>query len=148
MSISMRWMALLVGLGMIISSRAATSEWVRPGPDGKLVYKTTAAGDRIMDFSFAGYMGGGVALPDVAAVKTIKPSGGEDDTPLIQDAIDEVGAMPMKDGFRGAVVLSAGTFTCPQTITISASGVVFRGSGADGATATTLKMVGRPHVAL
>src|SRR4051794_33331854 len=104
MSISMRWMTLLVALGMIASSRAATSEWVHPGPDGKLVYKTTPAGDRIMDFSFAGYMGGGVALPDVAVVKTVKPSDGEDDTSVIQDAIDEVSAMPMKDGFRGAVL--------------------------------------------
>ena len=42
---------------------AETSRRVYPGPDGKLVYKTTPAGDRIMDFSNAGYMGGGVALP-------------------------------------------------------------------------------------
>jgi hypothetical protein len=41
------------------------SEWVYPGPDGKLVYKMTPAGDRIMNFSHAGYMGGGVALPVV-----------------------------------------------------------------------------------
>src|SRR5258707_509538 len=85
--ISMRWMALLVALGTIASSRAAASEWVHPGPDGKLVYKTTPAGDRIMDFSFAGYMGGGVALPDVPVVKTVKPTGGEDDTETIQKAI-------------------------------------------------------------
>ena len=42
---------------------AAKSEWVFPGPDGNLAYKTTASGDKIMDFSTAGYMGGGVALP-------------------------------------------------------------------------------------
>src|SRR5438876_4950921 len=131
-----RWIAVLFRFGLVGDARDATSECVHPGPYCKLVYKTTPAGDRIMDFSFAGYMGGGVALPDVAVVKTIKPSGGEDDTETIQKAIDEVGAMPMKDGFRGAVVLSAGTFTCAQTITISASGVVLRGSGADGANAT------------
>jgi hypothetical protein len=45
------------------ATEKATSEWVHPGPNGKLVYKTTPAGDKIMDFSTAGYMGGGVALP-------------------------------------------------------------------------------------
>jgi hypothetical protein len=39
-------------------SEGAGSEWVYAGPSGKLVYKTTPAGDRIMDFSHAGYMGG------------------------------------------------------------------------------------------
>ena len=78
--------------------------WVNTdGPDGKLVYKTTKFGDRIMDFSHAGYMGGGVALPDVPVKKTIEPSGGEDDTALIQAAIDEVSALPLVDGSRGLV---------------------------------------------
>ncbi len=49
----------------------ATSQWVYPGADGKLVYKTTPAGDRIMDFSYAGYMGGGVALPSVPVKRTV-----------------------------------------------------------------------------
>src|SRR5690348_13349536 len=148
MSASKHWMMLLLAWAIVGCARGAASEWVRPGPDGKLVYKTTPAGDRIMDLSFAGYMGGGVALPDVPVVKTVKPSGGEDDTEVIQKAIDEVGAMPMKGGFRGAVVLSAGTFKCAQTITIAASGVVSRGSGTAGSSATTIKMTGRPHVAL
>jgi hypothetical protein len=87
---------------------AATSEWIRPGADGKLVYKTTPAGDRIMDFSFAGYMGGGVALPKIPVLQTIRPSGGDDDSDQIQTAIDAVSAMPMKDGFRGAVRLAPG----------------------------------------
>src|SRR3954449_10802953 len=71
------------------------SEWVRRGADGKLAYKTTPAGDRIMDFSYAGYRGSGVALPDVPVKRTIKPSGGEDDTTTIQAAIDEVAKMPL-----------------------------------------------------
>ena len=62
------------------------SRWVYPGPDGKLVYATTDRGDRIMDFSHAGYMGGGVALPDVPVRRTGKPTGG-DDTDPIQAAI-------------------------------------------------------------
>src|SRR5207245_202070 len=57
------------------AAEKATSEWVHPGKNGKLVYKTSPAGDRIMDFSTAGYMGGGVALPDVPVKKTVQPSG-------------------------------------------------------------------------
>ncbi len=123
------------------------SEWVHPGPDGKLVYKTTPAGDRILDFSHAGYRGGGVALPVVAVKRTVQPSGGADDTPLIQKAIDEVAGMKLENGFRGAVLLGPGVFTCSNTINITASGVVLRGSGSgvSNQTATTLKLAGRPH---
>jgi len=130
------------------TSPSATSVWVYPGPDGKLVYKTTPAGDRIMDFSHAGYMGGGVALPDVPVQRTVEPSGGEDDTALIQAAIDEVSAMPLEDGFRGAVLLAAGTYPCGGTIRIATSGVVLRGSGSEGETRSTIKLVGRTHSAI
>src|SRR6266545_4621174 len=85
------------------------SQWVRPGADGKLVYKTTPTGDRILDFSHAGYMGGGVAIPVVPVKTTIKPSGA-DDTVAIQDAITQLGAMPLEKGFRGAILLAQGTF--------------------------------------
>jgi hypothetical protein len=42
------------------------SKWVYFGRDGKLVYTQSPRGDRIPDFSWAGYRGGGVALPQVA----------------------------------------------------------------------------------
>src|SRR5262245_53154464 len=77
----------------------ATSQWVHPGPDGKLVYKALPTGEKIIDFSHAGYMGGGVALPNVPVRKTVEPSGA-DDTARIQDVIDAVSALPLKDGFR------------------------------------------------
>jgi hypothetical protein len=120
------------------------SDWVHPGPDGKLVYKTTPAGDRIMDFSYAGYRGGGVKLPDVAVQRTLEPSG-EDDTARIQAALDAVAALPLKDGFRGAVRLAPGTFTCSGTLKITASGVVLRGSGSGTERRSTLKLTGKPH---
>jgi hypothetical protein len=128
----------------------ATSQWVSPGPDGKLVYKTTPRGDRIMDFSYAGYMGGGVALPNIPTKRTVQPTGGDDDTAAIQAAINEVAALPLENGFRGAVELAPGVFNCPTPITISASGVVLRGagSGAEGDKRSTLKLTGRPHVAV
>src|SRR5215472_8865032 len=49
----------------------ATSTWVSFGPGGTLQYHTDANGNKIMDFSFAGYKQGGVALPVVPAVVTI-----------------------------------------------------------------------------
>jgi hypothetical protein len=119
------------------------SEWVFPGPNGRLVYKTTDRGDRIMDFSHAGYMGGGVAIPNVEVRRRLSPSGG-DDTAAIQAAIDDVSAMPLVDGFRGAVVLTAGTFTTSGPLRIGSSGVVLRGSGSrEGG--TTIRMAGPRH---
>lgn len=126
---------------------AARSEWVFPGSTGKLEYKRTPAGDRIMDFSIAGYMGGGVSLPAVQVKKTVKPSGGIDDTALIQAAINEVAAMPLTGNFRGAVQLAPGVFTCSNSLVISAGGVVLRGSGI-GPDGTTLQMSGGKHVAI
>jgi hypothetical protein len=128
-----------------LAAAPATSAWVYPGPDGKLVYHTTPAGDRIMDFSSAGYLGGGVALPDVPVKRTVAPSGKNDDTAAIQSAINEVAALPLQDGFRGAVLLAPGTFVCSNTIYIPASGVTLRGSGAG---ASTIKMLGGRHVAI
>jgi hypothetical protein len=141
--------ALLLGLltAGIASAQKGRSEWVYRGNNGKLVYKTTPAGDRIMDFSHAGYMGGGVALPVVPVKRLVKPSGTNDDTQLIQNAIDEVVAMPLKDGFRGTVELAPGTFVCSGSIILSVSGVVLRGSGS-GEGGTTIKMIGGPHTAI
>lgn len=127
------------------------SEWVHRDADsgGRLVYRTTPAGDRIMDFSYAGYMGGGVALPKVPVERVVKPSGG-DDTRAIQAAIDEVSSMPVKSGFRGTVLLAPGTFSVSDPIQISTSGVVLRGSGSgrDGGEVSTIRMTGDPHVAV
>lgn len=141
--------ALLLSLLVtgIASAQKGKSEWVYRGNDGKLVYKTTPTGDRIMDFSHAGYMGGGIALPVVPVKRTVKPSGTGDDTRLIQNAIDEVAAMPIKNGFRGAVELASGTFICSGSIILSESGVVLRGNGS-GEGGTTIKMVGDPHTAI
>jgi hypothetical protein len=132
----------------VFGQERGTSQWVSVAAEGKLVYKTTPAGDRIMDFSYAGYMGGGVAIPQVAVKRVVKPSGGDDDTAIIQSAIDEVAKLPLEGGFRGAVLLSPGTYPCAGTITLSASGVVLRGTGESGPETSTIKLVGKPHLAI
>jgi hypothetical protein len=113
----------------------ALSAWVHYDEGGKLVYKTIDdRGDRIMDFSQAGYMGGGVALPTVPVAKMVSPSGA-DDTAAIQAALDDVSRLPLMNGVRGAVLLAPGHYQSGGTISITASGVVLRGSGSgDGGT--------------
>jgi hypothetical protein len=138
--------AILTAGGGLHAQPAPQSEWVHPGANGKLVYKALPTGDRIIDFSHAGYGGGGVKLPVVPVVKTVAPSGG-DDTSAIQSAINAVAELPLKNGFRGAVLLTAGTFSCDKTITISADGVVLRGSGS-GEKGTVIAMTGAAHTCL
>src|SRR5436190_18987277 len=93
----------LVTAGILAAQ--ASSKWVFRGGDGGLRYGADARGNRIMDFSFAGYGAGGVALPAVRAARTVAPAPG-DNTASIQAAIDQVSALaPGRDGFRGAVVL-------------------------------------------
>ena len=123
---------------------AASSKWVSIDGNGNLQYrKLNAQGDHIMDFSYAGYGGGGAALPSVAAVETVKPSGA-DDTAAIAAAINRVSGRKLVDGHRGAVVLAAGTFHVNGALQISASGVVLRGSGS-GNNGTVIQVAGSAH---
>ncbi|MEO8111145.1 MAG: hypothetical protein ABI594_13970 [Ginsengibacter sp.] len=122
------------------------SKWVNYNSDGKLIYKTTKQGDRIMDFSYAGYMGGGVSIPSVETKITLSAMEG-DNSEAIQNAIDEVSKMEMVNGFRGAVLLKPGTYNCEKSISIDASGVVLRGSGS-GENGTIINMTGKSHVCI
>lgn len=80
-----------------------------------------------IDFSYAGY-GAGAAVPGVAAVLRVSPSGG-DDTRLINQALAAVAAMGADArGVRGAVLLAPGRFRVSGTIHIRGAGVVLRGS--------------------
>jgi hypothetical protein len=127
-------------------AKAKTSQWAHLEPAGKLAYRHLSNGDRILDFSFAGYMGGGVALPTAPVQRTVRPSG-DDDSVAIQTAIDEVSTLVSVKGFRGAVLLTPGHFHCKTRLHIEASGVVLRGSGSqDGG--TILEMTGDPHLAI
>ncbi len=99
------------------------------GVDGQLSYPADGEGNRIPDFSNAGYRGGGIPLPQVPVVITLSPIEG-DNTARIQAALDEVGAMPIQaGGHRGAVQLNAGVFEVNQTLRMAKSGVVLVGVG-------------------
>ncbi len=119
------------------------SNWVRMDSRGKLIYKTTDRGDRIMDFSYAGYGGGGVKIPEVKTVVVVYPIKG-DNTSNIQRAIDSVSGLPLVKGFRGAVQLAPGDYSCDETIRLTAGGVVLKGSGVK----SRIIMTGKPHVCI
>jgi len=134
---------LSIMIGICKAQSSAKSQWVYLDAKGKLTYKTLDGGDKIMDFSHAGYMGGGVAIPSIPVRITLRPSAG-DNTDAIQKAIDEVSKMKMVDGFRGAVLLKPGTYDCERMLKINASGVVLRGSGST-TNGTILNLTGKPH---
>jgi hypothetical protein len=122
------------------------SKWVYTNAQGKLSYKTLAGGDKIMDFSYAGYMGGGVSIPSIEVKLTVSPATG-DNTDIIQNAIDEVSQMKLVNGFRGAVLLKSGTYNCDRTININASGAVLCGIGS-GEKSTIINVTGKPHLCI
>jgi hypothetical protein len=106
------------------------SGWVFGGPDHRLHYLPDARGNTIMDFSAAGYGGGGVRLPSPAAAQRLTPVAG-DNTSRIQAALDSA---------KGAVVLAPGEYEVGGTVSITHSGVVLRGE--KGA---AIRLTGKPH---
>lgn len=132
-----RYILLLDPMGVEVELREAPA--ARPlislDASSRLVCRPfNDVGDRIPDFSYCGYRGGGVALPAVPEAKVLKPSGG-DDAAAIQSAIDEIARLPKTAGGpRGSLLLKKGRYAVGAPITIKESGIVIRGegSGEDG----------------
>jgi hypothetical protein len=111
--------------------------------DGTLAYVVEANGDRVVDFSAAGFGGGGVAWPETPARIRLEPVAG-DNTALIQAALDHVAKLPRDAaGVRGAVLLAPGRFELAGRLRIGASGVVLRGSAG-----TVLVAIGTDRTAI
>ena len=92
-----------------------------------LICAPIALAQTAIDFSFAGYGGGGVPAPNVAGTILVTASGG-DDTGILQAALDHVASLPVRPGgFRGAVLLD-GSFRVAGHLEMKADGVVLRGS--------------------
>ncbi|MDR6808562.1 hypothetical protein J2Y45_005774 [Dyadobacter sp. BE34] len=126
--------------------------------DGRLAYAPDSLGNRIVDFSYAGYMAGAQAIPD-APIRVTVPAREGDATARVQAAIDYVGGLPLDaNGLRGAVLLGAGTHRVLSGIVMRKSGVVLRGTGTgeggtvllgDGRTReTVIRIFGEDHVVL
>ncbi len=140
--------------GLCLSALCAHLAWavqvappVKPAKDGTLVYEVDQRGDRVPDFSHAGYGGGGVALPLAPARVVVAPVDG-DDGERIQIALDAVSALePDGAGIRGAVQLMTGHYEIAGQLRIAASGVILRGAGA-GQGGTVLVATGTDRRAL
>ena len=119
---------------------APSSQWVYYNSSGQLTYKTIANADntgadgydQIIDFSTAGYNQGVGPIPTVPAAVVVYPSAdatGKTDVTNINAAITAVAALPLTNGFRGAIELAAGNFYVNAILNINASGIVIRGAG-------------------
>ena len=113
------------------NTHAQTSSLVAVGTNGHLVYTPDSKGNVVPDFSAVGYMNSEAPIPTVGVVLTVNPVVG-DNLANIQNAINQVAAMPLDaNGFRGAILFTAGTYNISDTVTISASGIVLRGVGSN-----------------
>ncbi len=145
--IACRCLAVFALVGAGVAGAKQVDPPVRLGRDGRLEYVVDARGDRIVDFSHAGYRGGGVALPDATARVRVEPGRGQDGV-RIQAALDYVAALaPDAQGLRGAVILERGRYEIPGQLLLRASGVVLRGAGS-GADGTVLVATGTDRRAL
>lgn len=103
--------------------------------NGRIIYISDRDGNRVPDFSYAGYQNSNVALPNVGVptvpvvpVNCIDPT---DCTQAIQAAIAIVASNPLINGFRGVVYLPAGTYNISAGLNIAESGIVLRGAGSN-----------------
>jgi len=129
-------LACFFGGSSVLAIRGDTnlSVWASPGASGRIIRQPDALGNRLLDFSGAGFKGETVPIPNVAVKTNLTPVAG-DNRPQIQAAINYVAGLPLDtNGFRGAVQLSAGFYPVSNSIIIAASGIVLRGAGEGGDT--------------
>ena len=113
-----------------VNLTAASAHWVYFNNNHTLVYSNDDLGNHIIDYSYAGYEGGGVALPtNEPVVQTLSVISG-DNTAQIQNALNAAGNLTAgANGIRGVVFLNPGVYPLSGTLSISKSGVILRGSG-------------------
>ena len=108
------------------------SRYVHPQKNGTLSYSADEKGNVFPDFSLVGYHQSDEPIPDVPVVKTIGPANDTNCLKEVQEAINEVSAMPLDaKGFRGTLLLKKGTYRINGVLHINCSGVVIRGEGQD-----------------
>lgn len=114
----------------------AQANWVHFGNSGMLVYSNDNLGNHLINYSYAGYKSGGVAIPTNQTVEQTVSAIVSDNTANIQNAINAVGDLsPDTNGFRGIVQLNPGTYEVDGSLTFNSNnGVVLRGSGTNNTT--------------
>jgi len=106
-----------------------TSSLVSLDANGKLVYTADVKGNVIPDFSGVGYQNSEAPIPTIPVVLLVNPVVG-DNVANVQNAINTVAALPLQaNGFRGAILFTAGLYNLSSAINVTASGIVLRGVG-------------------
>lgn len=102
--------------------------------EGALTYTSDPDGNRVPDFSSAGYMGGDSDIPN-GKIAIVVPHAVGDNTARLQAAIDQAASIKSDDSAGPKVVLLApGRFEVSRALKIGSSNVVLRGSGVDKTT--------------
>lgn len=114
----------MILLLVIFAAYSCKKSEEQPMPITKIDYKK----ENIPDFSFAGYQKSEAPIPFVKTEITLD-SEGENDYYRIQEAINTLAERPLVNGFRGAILLKAGTYHLAKTLRITSSGIVIRGEG-------------------
>jgi hypothetical protein len=117
----------LLSLGVFNALPAWQSEKVQIDANGRLSYPPDAEGNRIVDFSNAGYAGGNRPIPNVTrVVGSVTPSM---TVAQINAAISQAGNLTSATN-PGVVTFAAGTYNVGSTIIVDKPGIVLRGAGA------------------
>lgn len=96
-----------------------------------------AQGNILPDFSRVGYRWGDEGIPLVPVQVTLNPENGDMRSKL-QNAINEVAALPLVGRHRGAILLTKGEYKISGPVEISTDGIVIRGEGFDPENGTIL----------
>src|SRR5690606_18530345 len=95
----------LIIVGLLLCFFSCKKDQLDPEPIVHIDYKK----ENIPDFSYAGYKRSESPIPFIKEVITLSPEKGKDYT-NIQNAINELSKVPLINGFRGAILLKAGTY--------------------------------------
>lgn len=126
--------ALLIVSASIFPQQASISV-----KDNEIIYLQDSLGNRVLDFSYCGYKNSNEDIPFIPNTIFV-PHQNDDASSVIQRAINYVEKLPLnKSGFRGAILLDEGVYTLKESLFITESGVVLRGSGKNS---TILKKAG------
>lgn len=118
-----RTLKVILLLVILINYSCKKSE-EQPIPITRIDYKK----ESIPDFSYVGYKKSEVSIPFVKE-EIVLDAEGDNDYKKIQDAINSLAERPLTNGFRGAILLKAGTYYINNTLKITSSGIVLRGEG-------------------
>ncbi len=135
------WIAMACAVQAQLIMEKGQGKTVRIGTEGRLVYAEDTRGNRLPDFSCAGYHSAEKAIPDVPVKMRLQPVAG-DNTAAIQKALEALGqSEPDAKGLRGALLLTRGVYRIEGVLKIEHSGIVLRGEG-NGTNGTVLVAAG------